>query len=163
LAKEKLYSLFSCWNSLSPLLRAAAASEDERGFLTTSARMGYTRASCFSEHCGSSSPGPHQSHSCEGIPVIQPPPGVGAFQFVVLANLRAAQLIRGCRPRVEGAHKAIVIAQIEVAEGKVMQTSLSTVPAVEEGSRTRSGKESVRWASRHEDYPQLESVAAYFR
>jgi len=53
--------------------------------------------------------------------VIQRPAGVGAFQFVVLATLRAAQLIRGCTPRVDGMHKATVTAQLEVAEGKVMQ------------------------------------------
>lgn len=53
--------------------------------------------------------------------MIQRPPGVGAFQFVVLATLRAAQLTRGCRPRVDGTHKAIVTAQVEVAEGKVTQ------------------------------------------
>jgi len=53
--------------------------------------------------------------------VIQRPEGVGAFQFVVLATLRAAQLIRGCTPRVDGMHKATVTAQLEVAEGKVMQ------------------------------------------
>jgi DNA-directed RNA polymerase subunit K/omega len=55
--------------------------------------------------------------------VIQRPPGLGTFQFVVLATLRAAQLRRGCRPRVDGTHKAIVTAQIEVAEGKVTQVS----------------------------------------
>lgn len=53
--------------------------------------------------------------------MIQRPAGVGAFQFVVLATLRAAQLIRGCTPRVDGMHKATVTAQLEVAEGKVMQ------------------------------------------
>ena len=52
---------------------------------------------------------------------IQRPPGVGVFQFVVLSSLRAAQLIRGCLPRVDGTHKAMVMAQIEVAEGKVTQ------------------------------------------
>jgi DNA-directed RNA polymerase subunit K/omega len=55
--------------------------------------------------------------------VIHRPPGLGAFEFVVLATLRAAQLIHGCQPRVDGTHKAIVTAQIEVAEGKVMQVS----------------------------------------
>jgi len=55
--------------------------------------------------------------------VIHRPPGLGAFQFSVLAARRAAQLIRGCRPRVDGTHKAIVTAQIEVAEGKVTQVS----------------------------------------
>ncbi len=40
---------------------------------------------------------------------------------MVLSALRAAQLIRGCTPRVDGDHKNTVIAQVEVAEGKVMQ------------------------------------------
>ena len=57
--------------------------------------------------------------------MIQPPPGMGAFQFVKLASLRAAQLQRGCVPRVDGygTHKASVIAQVEVAEGRVTQMS----------------------------------------
>lgn len=59
--------------------------------------------------------------------MISRPPGVGAFQFVVLATLRAAQLIRGCTPRVEGIHKATVMAMFEVAEGKVLQ--VFTTPA----------------------------------
>jgi hypothetical protein len=53
--------------------------------------------------------------------VIQRPPGVGGFQFVVLAALRAAQLMRGCRPKVDGVHKATVIAQLEVSAGIVTQ------------------------------------------
>ena len=53
--------------------------------------------------------------------MIQRPPGIGAFQFAVLSTLRAAQLLRGCRPRVDGGHKAVVTAQYEVAEGKVIQ------------------------------------------
>ena len=52
--------------------------------------------------------------------MIQRPAGLGTFEFVVLATLRAAQLMRGCRPRVDGIHKAAVIAQLEVAQGKVM-------------------------------------------
>jgi DNA-directed RNA polymerase subunit K/omega len=52
--------------------------------------------------------------------VIQRPAGIGTFEFVVLATLRAAQLMRGCRPRVDGIHKAAVIAQLEVAQGKVI-------------------------------------------
>jgi DNA-directed RNA polymerase subunit K/omega len=46
---------------------------------------------------------------------------MGAYQFVTLAALRAAQLMKGCRPRVDGTHKAIIIAQLEVAEGKVAE------------------------------------------
>jgi DNA-directed RNA polymerase subunit K/omega len=53
--------------------------------------------------------------------MIQRPPDMGAFQFVVLATLRVSQLMRGCRPRVQGDHKATVIAQSEVAQGKVTQ------------------------------------------
>jgi len=51
--------------------------------------------------------------------MIRHPSDVGRFQFVVLAMLRAAQLMRGCRPRVEGVHKATVIAQLEVSQRKV--------------------------------------------
>jgi hypothetical protein len=58
--------------------------------------------------------------------VIQRPPDVGAFHFVTLATLRAAQLMRGCRPRVDGVHKATVIAQAEVAQGLVMQSTDAT-------------------------------------
>ena len=53
--------------------------------------------------------------------MIQRPPGVGVFQFVILAALRAAQLTRGCRPRLEGIHKNTVMAQLEVSEGMVME------------------------------------------
>ena len=59
--------------------------------------------------------------------MIQRPPGVGAFQFVVLATLRAAQLMRGCRPRVDGVHKATIIAQFEVAAGLVRQAVTADV------------------------------------
>lgn len=44
---------------------------------------------------------------------------MGAFEFVAVAALRAAQLARGCRPRVDGDHTVAVFAQREVAEGKV--------------------------------------------
>ena len=44
----------------------------------------------------------------------------GTFQYVVLASLRVAQLMRGCIPRVEqGNHKPTVIAQLEIVAGKV--------------------------------------------
>ena len=49
------------------------------------------------------------------------PAGIGAFQFVVLSSLRAVQLARGCVPRVEGAHKITVIAQLEVSQGMVVE------------------------------------------
>jgi len=60
--------------------------------------------------------------------VIHRPAGVGAFQFVVLATLRAAQLVRGCTPKIDSHHKATVTAQVEVAEGKVIQVCDVAVP-----------------------------------
>lgn len=54
--------------------------------------------------------------------MIQRPEGMGKYQFVVLATLRAAQLMRGCTPRIDPQqHKPIVVAQLEVAEGKIVQ------------------------------------------
>jgi DNA-directed RNA polymerase subunit K/omega len=47
---------------------------------------------------------------------------MNAFEFVVLSSLRAAQLHRGCTPRVEPSPKVAVTAQQEVAERKVMQS-----------------------------------------
>jgi DNA-directed RNA polymerase subunit K/omega len=51
---------------------------------------------------------------------------MGAFEFVAVAALRAAQLARGCRPRVDGDHTKAVFAQREVAEGKVTRTANET-------------------------------------
>ena len=53
--------------------------------------------------------------------MIQRPSDMGKFQFVVLASLRAVQLTRGCTPRVTGIHKRTTMAQLEVAEGKVIE------------------------------------------
>lgn len=57
------------------------------------------------------------------------PPAMGSFEFVTLASLRAAQLSRGCRPRVDGAHTVAVFAQLEVAEGKVTRAEPEIVAA----------------------------------
>ena len=54
------------------------------------------------------------------IPLMRRPPAIGAFEFVVLSALRAAQLMRGCIPKVEGAHKLTTTAQWEVASGKIV-------------------------------------------
>jgi hypothetical protein len=59
---------------------------------------------------------------------MQSPPGIGAFRFVILASLRAVQLTRGCRPRLEGDHKHTVMAQLEVSQGKVNQASALVLP-----------------------------------
>jgi hypothetical protein len=55
--------------------------------------------------------------------VIQRPANIGAFEFVVLATLRAAQLTRGCRPKVDGLHKVTTMAQLEVSAGRVVSWS----------------------------------------
>jgi DNA-directed RNA polymerase subunit K/omega len=52
--------------------------------------------------------------------MIRRPDGMNAFEFVVLSALRAAQLQRGCTPRVEQSAKMAVTAQHEVAERKVL-------------------------------------------
>ena len=51
--------------------------------------------------------------------MIYRPSQIGAFEFAVLAARRAEQLIRGCVPRVEGGHKFVVTAQLEVISGRV--------------------------------------------
>lgn len=53
--------------------------------------------------------------------MVHRPAEGNAFEFVILSSLRAAQLMRGCSPRVPASTKAIVTAQMEVAEGKVEQ------------------------------------------
>jgi len=52
--------------------------------------------------------------------MVRRPDGMNAFEFVVVCGLRAAQLQRGCTPRVERQPKLAVTAQHEVAEGKVL-------------------------------------------
>jgi DNA-directed RNA polymerase subunit K/omega len=55
--------------------------------------------------------------------VVQRPAEFNAFEFAVLAGLRAAQLARGCTARVSGPSKVAVIAQLEIAERKVERQS----------------------------------------
>lgn len=60
---------------------------------------------------------------------------MGAFQFVVLSTLRAAQLMRGCTPRIDvNGHKPIVVAQLEVAAGAVGDAHVASVPLAHEPS-----------------------------
>jgi hypothetical protein len=55
------------------------------------------------------------------------PPHIGAFEFVVLASLRTAQLTRGCSPRVPPEHKHILTAQREVAAGLVTNAAAAVI------------------------------------
>jgi DNA-directed RNA polymerase subunit K/omega len=64
--------------------------------------------------------------------LVQRPSGTNPFEFVVVSGLRAAQLMRGCIPRVDRAHKVITTAQIEVATGKVARIPVGTLPVVVE-------------------------------
>lgn len=50
-------------------------------------------------------------------------PEMGKFEFVQLAALRAAQLMRGCTPRVALGFKPTTTALREVAESKVCRMS----------------------------------------
>lgn len=54
---------------------------------------------------------------------------LGKFEFVTLARLRTAQLMRGCIPRVHASHKMTTTALREVGEGKVSELPRAT-PAV---------------------------------
>ena len=62
--------------------------------------------------------------------MIRRPAESGAFEFAVVSSLRAAQLIRGCTPRVEGMHKVIMMAQLEVAAGKVARVPLLSIVGI---------------------------------
>jgi DNA-directed RNA polymerase subunit K/omega len=53
--------------------------------------------------------------------MVKRPADMSAFEFAVVSGLRAAQLQRGCTPRVERCEKVIVTAQHEVAERKVLR------------------------------------------
>ena len=53
--------------------------------------------------------------------MVNRPAGTSALEFAVVSGLRAAQLMRGCTPRIEGTHKVITTAQMEVAAGKVVR------------------------------------------
>lgn len=56
----------------------------------------------------------------KGSVMIKRPDGMNAFEFAVLSGLRAAQLARGCTPRVPQHAKVTITAQHEIAEGKVL-------------------------------------------
>jgi DNA-directed RNA polymerase subunit K/omega len=59
--------------------------------------------------------------------MIKRPDGMNPFEFAVLSSLRAAQLQRGCTPRVPPSDKIAVTAQRELAERKIARST--DVPA----------------------------------
>jgi hypothetical protein len=63
--------------------------------------------------------------------IIRRPAHLGAFQFVVLASLRAAQLVQGCTPRVAAGHKHTITAQLEVAAEMVRASPANPLLPIE--------------------------------
>ena len=59
--------------------------------------------------------------------MIRRPADTNPFEFAVVSGLRAAQLMRGCIPRVERAEKVIITAQMEVAAGLVARIPLGVI------------------------------------
>jgi DNA-directed RNA polymerase subunit K/omega len=59
--------------------------------------------------------------------VISRPPHLAAYEFAVVAALRAQQLLAGCTPRLCGEHSAATMAQMEVAEGCVARSGADEV------------------------------------
>jgi DNA-directed RNA polymerase subunit K/omega len=57
-----------------------------------------------------------------GGAVVSRPVEMNQFEFAIVSGLRAAQLMRGCVPRVTKEHKHITTAQREVAAGMVVGT-----------------------------------------
>jgi DNA-directed RNA polymerase subunit K/omega len=56
------------------------------------------------------------------------PPHLNAYEFVVVASLRAHQLRAGCTPRLPGTHSATTMAQMEVAGGCVARAKPDLAP-----------------------------------
>jgi len=52
-------------------------------------------------------------------PMITRPMHLNAYEFVVVASLRAQQLLAGSTPRLAGDHSPATMAQMEVANGLV--------------------------------------------
>jgi DNA-directed RNA polymerase subunit K/omega len=56
--------------------------------------------------------------------VIHRPSDVNAFEYIIMAAQRTAQLMRGCLPTIDVAtQKVTTIAQSEVAVGKIKRAS----------------------------------------
>jgi hypothetical protein len=51
--------------------------------------------------------------------MVTRPIAVNAYEFIAVSALRTQQLLAGCTPRLPGAHAATVMAQMEVAAGRV--------------------------------------------
>ena len=59
--------------------------------------------------------------------MVNRPIHLNPYEYVVVASLRAQQLMAGCIPRIDvvaGKHKATTVAQMEVSGGKVARIPL---------------------------------------
>ena len=54
--------------------------------------------------------------------MVTRPTHLNRYEFVVLAALRAQQLLAGCTPRIAGDHTTATMAQMEVADGLIVRT-----------------------------------------
>jgi DNA-directed RNA polymerase subunit K/omega len=63
-----------------------------------------------------------------------------SFEFVRLASLRAAQLMRGCTPHVVASTKAIVTAQQEVASGFIRALPREAKHEAKRGNHGHDGR-----------------------
>jgi DNA-directed RNA polymerase subunit K/omega len=61
----------------------------------------------------------NHASDAERLVMVSRPYEMNAFEFVVVSTLRAQQLMKGCIPRLDGEHKAITMAQMEVSAGKI--------------------------------------------
>ena len=57
--------------------------------------------------------------------MISRPAHLNAYEFAVVAALRAQQLMAGCTPRLGGDHSAATMAQMEVGEGCVTRSDVA--------------------------------------
>jgi hypothetical protein len=53
--------------------------------------------------------------------MVNRPQEMSPFEFIAIATLRAAQLVRGCGPRVPSGHKFTTTAQLEVIAGLILK------------------------------------------
>ena len=60
--------------------------------------------------------------------VVNRPRTYNSYEFVVVASLRAKQLLAGCVPHVEGEHNAATTAQMEVAGGRIARSGDDVPP-----------------------------------
>jgi DNA-directed RNA polymerase subunit K/omega len=62
--------------------------------------------------------------------MVNRPYQMEAFEYVIVAALRAQQLMKGCTPQLNGEHKATTMAQMEVSAGKVARKAPDATDAV---------------------------------